>query len=112
MSARRGEVWLIDFGESIGHEQGYRRPALVISADRLNRSRAELVVVLPVTTTHRGLPSHIELEPGETGLNRTSYAKTEDIKSVSTRRLVRLLGVAPADRIDRAERALRLLLGL
>lgn len=108
----RGEVWLVDFGQPIGHEQGYQRPALVISVDRLNRSRAQLAIVLPVTTTRRGLPSHIEIEPGESGLQHTSYAKAEDIKSVSTQRLIRRLGVAPADRVNRAEHALRLILGL
>ncbi len=108
----RGEVWLVDFGQPVGHEQGYQRPALVMSVDRLNRSRAEVAVVLPVTTTRRGLPSHIEIEPGESGLQHTSYAKAEDVKSVSTQRFVRRLGVAPADRINRAERALRLILGL
>ncbi|QGK68283.1 type II toxin-antitoxin system PemK/MazF family toxin [Allosaccharopolyspora coralli] len=109
--AQRGEIWLVDFGEPIGHEQGYR-PALIISADQLNRSRAELIIVLPVTSTRRRLPSHIEIEPDESGLNHTTYAKAEDIKSVSTRRLVRRLGSAPIDRVHRAEHALRLLLGL
>lgn len=109
---QRGEVWLVDFGEPIGHEQGYRRPAVVISADQLNRSRADLAVVLPVTTTRRHLPSHIEIEPGDSGLRHSSYAKAEDIKSVSTRRLLRRLGAVPADRLNRAEHALRLLLGL
>lgn len=110
--AARGEVWLVDFGEPTGREQGYRRPAVVISADQLNRSRAELAVVLPVTTTRRGLPSHVEIEPGESGLSNTSYAKAEDIKSVSTRRLMRRLGAVSADRLHRAEHALRLLLDL
>lgn len=110
--AQRGEVWLVDFGQPIGHEQGYRRPAVVISADQLNRSRAELAIVLPVTTTRQDLPSHIEIEPGESGLSHTSYAKTEDIKSVSTQRLIRRLGAVAVDRLGRAEHALRLLLGL
>lgn len=110
--ARRGEVWLVDFGTPVGHEQGYRRPAVVVSDDRLNRSRAELVIVIPITTTRRGLPSHIEIEPGASGLAETSYAKGEDVKSVSTQRLIRRLGALPADRLNRAEQVLRLLLGL
>lgn len=110
--AQRGEVWLVDFGEPIGHEQGYRRPAVVVSADQLNRSRAELAVVVPVTTTRRRLPSHIEIEPGDSGLSHTSYAKAEDVKSVSTQRLVRRLGAVSSDQLNRAEHALRLLLGL
>lgn len=112
MVAYRGETWLVDFGEPVGHEQGYRRPAVVLSDDRLNGSRAELAIVVPVTTTRRGLPSHIEIEPGDSGLEHTSYAKAEDVKSISTKRLIRRLGVVPADRVNRAEHALRLLLGL
>lgn len=111
-TAHRGEIWLVDFREPVGHEQGYRRPAVIVSDDRLNRSRAELAIVLPVTTTRRDLPSHIEIEPGESGLTHTSYAKVEDVKSVSTKRLIRRLGVIPGDRLDRADHALRLLLGL
>ncbi len=110
--AQRGEIWLVDFGEPVGHEQGFRRPAVIISDDRLNRSRAELAIVVPVTTTRRGVPSHIEIEPGDSGLKHTSYAKAEDVKSVSTHRLIRRLGIIPADRLNRAEHALRLLLGL
>lgn len=108
----RGDVWIVDFGDPIGHEQGYRRPAVVISADQLNRSRAGLTVVIPVTSTRRNLPSHIEIEPESSGLAHTSYAKTEDIKSVSTQRLTRHLGTVPADSLHQLERALRLILGL
>lgn len=108
----RGDVWIVDFGEPIGHEQGYRRPAVVMSVDRFNRSRAELAVVIPITTTRRGLPSHIEIDPGTSGLDHTSYAKTEDVKSVSTRRLTRRLGTIPLETTHHIERALRLLLGL
>lgn len=56
--------------------------------------------------------AHVEIEPGESGLSHTSYAKAEDIKSVSTQRLVRRLGAVSADRLERAEHALRLLLDL
>src|SRR5664280_2811918 len=52
--ARRGEVWLVDFGTPVGHEQGFQRPAVVVSDDRLNGSRAELVIVIPTITTRRG----------------------------------------------------------
>ena len=54
----------------------------------------------------------MEIEPGESGLERTSYAKTEDVKSVSTNRLSRRLGTVPPDGLNRIEHALRLILGL
>ena len=112
MSAARGDVWLIDFGDPIGHEQGYRRPVVVLSADRLNRSRAGLVVVVPTTTTRRGLPSHVEIERGESGLAETSYAKVEDLKSVSVERLGRRLGSVPVDVLHQIAHVARILLDL
>jgi mRNA interferase MazF len=109
---KRGEIWTVDFGEPVGHEQAYRRPAVVVSSDRLNASRAELVIVVPLTRTRRGLPSHVEIAPDGSGLAGPSYAKTEDVKSVSTHRLVRRLGRAQAPNLDEIGRALLMLLDL
>ena len=92
VSARRGEIWLVDFGEPVGSEQAGRRPAVVVSADPLNQSQAGVVIVVPCTTRRRDLPSHVELDPERCGLNEVSYAKCEDVKSVSDRRLVARLG--------------------
>lgn len=96
----------------MGHEQAYRRPAVIVSSDRLNASRAGVVVVVPLTRTRRGLPSHIEIAPEGTGLTETSYAKAEDIKSVSIDRLTGRRGRAPSSSVDQIGRALALLLEL
>jgi mRNA interferase MazF len=112
VSARRGEIWLVDFGEPIGREQAGRRPAVVVSADRLNDSPAGVVIVIPCTTTHRGLPSHVELDPDATGLEEVSYAKCEDIKSVSSQRLIARLGAANEIALFAITRALRFLIDL
>lgn len=110
--ARRGEVWLIDFGEPVGREQSGRRPAVVASADALNESRAGIVIVVPCTTAPRGLPSHIELDPAVSGLDEVSYAKCEDIKSISEDRLIARLGEAPLDAMFNISRSLRFLLDM
>ena len=110
MSARRGEIWLVDFGEPIGREQAGRRPAVVVSADGLNDSPAGVVIVVPCTTTRRGLPSHVELDADATGLDEVSYAKCEDVKSVSDRRLVARLGVTNDVALFAITRSLRFLL--
>lgn len=112
MKPRRGEVWLVDFGDPIGREQAGRRPAVVVSADPLNLSRAGVVIVVPFTTAHRGLPSHIEIEPGSSGLDDVSYAKCEDVKSVSEQRFVARLGAATPESQFEIGRALRFLLDL
>lgn len=83
-----------------------------MSADRLNQSRAGVVIVVPCTRTHRGLPSHVEIEPGESGLDEVSYAKGEDVKSISAKRLIARLGVTDPALQFELGRALRFLLDL
>lgn len=112
MSPARGDVWLVDFGEPVGREQAGRRPAVVVSADALNEGPAGVVVVVPLTTAHRGLPSHIEIDPETSGLGEVSYAKCEDVKSISSERFVAHLGRVGPDVLFAMGRALRFLLEL
>jgi mRNA interferase MazF len=70
------------------------------------------VIVVPLTRTRRGLPSHVKIEPGDSGLAEPSYAKTEDVKSISTHRLVRRLGRAQSSSLNEFGQALVLLLEL
>lgn len=112
MTPRRGEVWLVDFGEPVGREQAGRRPAVVVSDDELNDGPSGLVILVPITSSKRGLPSHIELDDAASGLDTVSYAKCEDVKSISDRRLIARLGAVPAGLMFDIDRVLRLLLGL
>ncbi|MCL2768954.1 MAG: type II toxin-antitoxin system PemK/MazF family toxin [Solirubrobacterales bacterium] len=112
MNPGRAEVWLVDFGDPVGREQSGRRPAVVVSADALNHSRAGVVVVVPTTTTARGLPSHVEIERRGSGLDETSYAKCEDVKSISEQRLIAQVGAVGEEAMFEIARALRFLLDL
>lgn len=85
---------------------------MVVSADPLNDSRAGVVIVVPATTTVRGLPSHIEIDRRESGLDETSYAKCEDVKSISEQRLIVRLGAVGEETMFQIARALRFLLDL
>jgi mRNA interferase MazF len=88
----------------------WRRLAVVMSADRLNESPAGVVIVVPCTTVRRGLPSHVELDPESSGLDHVSYAKCEDVKSISDQRLIARLGAANDEAIFSIARALQFLL--
>ena len=112
MTPRRGEIWLVDFGMPVGRERAGIRPAVVASTDALNEGPAGVVLVVPVTSTRRDLPSHIEIEPGESGLDHPSYAKCEDVKSVSERRLIDRLGVVGPEALFDIGRVLRYLFEL
>ena len=110
--ASRGEVWLVDLNPTRGHEQAGRRPALVVSSDVFNHGPAGLVVLIPLTTRDRRIPLHIRVDPPEGGVRKPSFVKCEDVRSVSTIRLVQRWGeVSPQTLAGVADR-LRILLEL
>lgn len=81
----RGEVWWCELAE-IG-----RRPVVVLSRDAaIPRLRRALVG--PCTTTIRGLPSEVVLEPGDDPVPRRSAVNLDSVESVSTAVLVERLG--------------------
>jgi len=108
----RGEIWLIDLNPTRGHEQAGKRPALMVSVDLFNQGPAGLVVVIPVTAKEKGIPLHVEIKSPEGGLNKRSFVKCEDIRSVAKERLVQKLGRVTQNTMAFVEDRLRILLGL
>lgn len=82
-SPRWGEIWDVDFGVPLGHEQGKRRPALVVSSDWFNESRAELTIVVPLSKTIRSLGTHVRIDPPEGGVDVPSDIMCEHVRSIS-----------------------------
>ncbi len=103
------DVWLVDFSVPAGHEQGGRRPALVVSADQFNHGPVGLVIVVPLTTTARGVPLHVSVEPPEGGLRERSFAMCEQVRSLSRDRLVEPWGRVRATTMREVVMRLRLL---
>ncbi len=108
----RAEIWTVNFDPIQGREQAGSRPGLIFSTNAFNRSPAELIVVIPITSKSKGIPWHVEVSPPEGGVKITSYIKTEDVRSVSKMRLGKRWGkVSPQTMAEVAER-LRILLEL
>lgn len=108
----RGEVYDVDLGQPVGHEPAFRRPAVVVSVDILNNSPGQLVVVVPVTTAAYGLRSHVEVEPGSSGLSHSSYARCDQLRVISTARLSSRRGMVASDQMRAIDQALRFVLDL
>lgn len=68
-----------------------RRPVVVLSRDaaipRLGRA-----LIAPCTTTLRGIPSEVRLEPGDDPVPLRSAVNLDSVESVSTAVLVERLG--------------------
>ena len=108
----RGEIWTVNLNPTRGHEQAGQRPALVVSADQLNASAADLVVVIPLTTKGRGIPLHVEIEPPDGGVQQTSFAMCENIRSVAKERLTDRWGSVSRNTMEKIEARLYMLLDL
>lgn len=109
---KRGEVYVGDPDPAIGHEQGGRRPFLVVSVNPMNNSPAELAIAVPLTTTDRQSKLHVRVEPPEGGLQRVSYALPEMVRSISTQRLRRRQGRVSPDTVEAVANRIGLLIGL
>jgi len=83
---QKGEVWFVQLDPTVEREQAKKRPCLVISANPFNNSKAELVIVIPITSTRRGLSTHVQINPPEGGVVNTSYLMCEQVRSVSVNR--------------------------
>ena len=108
----RGEVYDVDLGHPIGHEPAFIRPAIVVSADVLNNSAGDLVVVVPVGSTAYGLRNHVDVEPGSSGLDHPSYARCDQIRVISTKRIATRRGMVTIEELHSIDQALRFILDL
>ena len=108
----RGEIWTVNVNATRGHEQAGVRPVLVVSADQLNASEADLVVVIPLTTKGRGIPLHVVIQPPDGGVKKTSFAMCENIRSVAKERLTDQWGMVSGSTMKEIEDRLYKLLDL
>lgn len=108
----RGEIWHADLDPTKGREQAGRRPVLVVSVDPFNHGRSGLVIVVPLTTRDRGIPSHVPIDPPEGGVTAPSFAMCEAIRSISRERLTRRWGLVRRETMSEVDRRMRFLLGI
>jgi len=105
------DLWLTDFGEPYPGEPSMHRPALVVGPSDTFGPGLPFVIVLPLTTTHRALSLHVEVEASaDTGLDETCYVQCELIRSVNHKRLVHRLGVIDTEVSSRVSTIVKTLL--
>ena len=68
--------------------------------DRYNRLPRELIILVPITTRDRGIPFHLRVAPPEGGVSRVSYLLCDQPRAMSTRRLLRRLGLMREETVD------------
>jgi mRNA interferase MazF len=107
-----GRIWLADLRPTRGREQSGRRPVLVLSVDFFNAGPADLVVVLPLTSTQRDLSLHVKVSKGDGATRNDRVILCEAIRSVSKDRLISRWGMLSHEVMAEVEDRLRILLDL
>ena len=105
---RRGEVWWVNLDPTRGSEIRKTRPAVVISADGLNRAR-RTVVVVPLSTGPTPRPPLVIPTPSA---GEHSVAVCDQVRSVDKTRLTRLTGMISSVDLRAIENGLRAILKL
>jgi mRNA interferase MazF len=88
-----GDVLLADLDPVAGHEQGGRRPVLVLSGPSYNGLRNEQLIVAAITSRQRKLPFHVPVD-ADCGLGAPSWIQSESVRAISVQRVIRQLGCA------------------
>lgn len=111
----RGEVWFFDPDPTRGREQKKPRPCLILSVDVFNNGPADLLIILPLTTKKKSIPSHLEVKLS--GHKVVSYIMCDQIRCISKERLLinnrqaEKIGVVDEKTLEDIERCLKALLG-
>lgn len=112
-SPSRGEIWTASLNPTRGHEQAGTRPVLVVSTDAFNHGPADLVMVLPLTRSDRGIPVHVPLMPPEGGVTAQSFILCDAIRSIAKSRFeAQPWGTVTPQTMAAVEERLRILLEL
>ena len=111
---RRGDVYLVSFDPTVGHEIKKTRPALVIQNDVGNR-HSPLTIVAAITSQVSPVlyPVEVIVKPSPAnGLQALSAIRLDQIRTVDKQRLVKRLGVIGHVIMLRVDEAIKISLGL
>lgn len=83
-----GDVVDLDFGVPAEREAGFRRPAVVVTAQRLLDGSPAVVQVVPITSTVRGFDAEVQVEPDRfNGLSQRSAVQCHHVRAVAASRV-------------------------
>lgn len=89
---RSGDIVTLDLGVPEGSEAGFLRPAVVATADVVLGRGAQVIQVVPLTTTERHYETEVSVPAAATGLPTDSVAQVHHVRSVAVSRVIATRG--------------------
>ncbi len=110
---RRGHIYYARLNPVVGHEQGGRRPVLIIQNDAGNRF-APTVIVAAISSSlpKKPYPTEVRVPAGAGGLTRDSAIRLDQIRTLDKRRLEHRVGQLDAAAMQQVDEAIKISLGL
>ena len=108
---QKGQIWLVNFDPSFGHEYKKVRPALIVQNDKYIES-SNLLTVIPISSqTTKPIELDILLKKdSQNRLMTDSLLKTKQISSFDKRRFIKLIGTVNKETIEKVEENIQLFL--
>jgi mRNA interferase MazF len=108
VAVRRGDIWWVNLDPTQGNEIRKTRPAVVMTANALNRAR-RMVIVVPLSTGPEPRPPIVVATPSA---GPDSVAVCDQLRTVDKRGLTRLAGQLSIADLRAIEEGLRRVLEL
>ncbi len=90
---KRGDIFYADLSPVIGSEQGGVRPVLVVQNDVGNKYSPTVIAAAITSRINKAkLPTHIEIEAAQYGLQKDSVVLLEQIRTIDKKRLREKIG--------------------
>ncbi len=104
-----GDIFLVDFDPSVGHEYQKIRPAIVVQSNQSLKNSSLVTIVAITSNPKHGIPIG---KTGRNGLYKDSAAKVNCITSFDRIRLLKKIGIAEKGVMQEISKDLKLHLGL
>jgi mRNA interferase MazF len=104
---RRGEIYLVHFDPTLGHEIQKTRPALVLQ-NGVSNQYSQITIVAAINLQFAEPP----IEPADSGLPRRSAVIVNQIRSIDRQRLGKRIGHLFQQDMERVDDSVEISLGL
>jgi len=113
MEIKRGNIVLADLYPVKGHEQGKKRPFLIIQNDMGNKY-SEMTIGIPLTSKQlaKKVPTNVLILKESSNLQQDSIVLCNQIRSIDKKRILHKISSIDSYTQSKVDKALKLSLGL
>lgn len=113
MIVKRGDIFYADLSPVIGSEQGGIRPVLIVQNDVGNKYSPTVIAAAITSQINKAkMPTHIEINAEEYGLNKDSVILLEQIRTIDKKRLREKTGRLDDALMEKVNSAIAISFGL